>query len=146
DRLYHGLIQVPGHEMARIQNTTVPVIATASGPLILGYEDDGFGDNGYWSHDDGTDNQCSDQNTTNQGRAFVTVIIVNTTGPFGAAGTTYGQCVTGTDGVSRCHIDRPDVTHSNESFPAIQFLNGDHVTVTAGGCVQTGGSGKTWKN
>lgn len=26
--------------------------------LVLGYEDDDYGDNGYWGHDDGTEDQC----------------------------------------------------------------------------------------
>lgn len=37
-----------------------PVLrATGSTTLILGYEDDEYGDNGYWGHDDGTDGQCA---------------------------------------------------------------------------------------
>jgi hypothetical protein len=32
--------------------------ATSSEPLVLGYLDDDYGDNGYWGHDDGTENQC----------------------------------------------------------------------------------------
>jgi hypothetical protein len=39
-----------------------PVFVVRSGvpdmTLRLGYTDDVFDDNGYWSHDDGTQNQC----------------------------------------------------------------------------------------
>jgi hypothetical protein len=145
DHLYHGLIQLPGAAAARIQNATGTMTAAASGPLVLGYEDDGYGDNGYWKHDDGTEDQCQNVYSTNHGRAYVSLTITHTTPPFAAAGTAYGQCVSaGTDKLA-CHIDRPDVTHATESYPAIQFLPGDQVVVTAQGCVQTGGSGKTWK-
>ena len=37
--------------------------------FFLGYEDDGYGDNGYYSHDNGTGNQCLDV-----GDAWVTLI------------------------------------------------------------------------
>ena len=44
-----------------------------------------------------------------------------------------------------CRIDEPTVTRRLTSYPQITFLAGDTVTVQAGGCVQTGGAGKTWK-
>ena len=34
--------------------------------LVLGYEDDGYSDNGYYAHDDGTGGQCK-----NVGNAWV---------------------------------------------------------------------------
>jgi hypothetical protein len=34
----------------------VPILAQQS--LTLGYEDDGYSDNGYWGHDNGTGDQC----------------------------------------------------------------------------------------
>ena len=39
---------------------TIPLKADIPEPLHLwlGYEDDHYGDNGYWGHDDGTGNQC----------------------------------------------------------------------------------------
>lgn len=84
DRLYHGLIWIPGVTGARTQWAAPPgassqkadlkrisgfVNRTFPAPpdinvepnipnLILGYEDDGYGDNGYYDHDDGTDDQC----------------------------------------------------------------------------------------
>ena len=38
--------------------------------LALGYKDDGYSDNGYWGHDDGTENQCK-----NVGDAYVDISI-----------------------------------------------------------------------
>ena len=147
DHHYHGLIQVPGAQAApvRIQSLTGAVMATAAGPLVLGYEDDGFGDNGYYKHDDGTGGQCSDVNGTNHGRAFVTIQITRANPPFLPAGTAFGQCIQQGANTELCHIDRPDVTHATEPYPAVQFSPGDQVTVAAQGCVQTGGARKTWK-
>jgi len=42
-------------------------------------------------------------------------------------------------------IDEPDVTKKITEFQQIRFQPGDKVRVIAGGCVQTGGWGKTWK-
>jgi hypothetical protein len=42
-------------------------------------------------------------------------------------------------------IDEPDVTRPMVEFPQISFVPGDKVTVSGGGCVQTGGYGDTWK-
>jgi hypothetical protein len=42
-------------------------------------------------------------------------------------------------------IDYPSVDRSLTDYPAITFNPGDVVTVDAGGCVQSGGLGKTWK-
>lgn len=91
DHLYHGLIWIPGviggpaatgvpPNPSRIagyiganQAVTVPAGAdTRQLFLRLGYEDDGYGDNGYWSHDDGTQNQCR-----GVGDAFVTLTVVH---------------------------------------------------------------------
>jgi hypothetical protein len=43
-----------------------------------------------------------------------------------------------------CTITESAATQPQTSYP-LSFLPGDHVTVTAGGCVQTGGNGLTWK-
>jgi hypothetical protein len=43
-------------------------------------------------------------------------------------------------------IDQPDVTQADVNYPAIAFREGDVVSLTAGGCVQTGGHGLTWKS
>jgi hypothetical protein len=80
DRLYHGLIQIPGVEsdLVRISGAINHPISIPNGinpqnaTLRLGYEDDGYGDNGYYSRnsDNGTENQC-----INLGNAFVTLTI-----------------------------------------------------------------------
>lgn len=41
-------------------------------------------------------------------------------------------------------IDAPNVKERQTAYPQIRFKRGDKVTVTAGGCVQHGGPGKTW--
>jgi hypothetical protein len=86
--LYHGEIQIPGaipslsplswfmssaeegdwvgSVVVQPQANTFPAMY-----LVLGYTDDGYGDNGYWGHDDGTENQCA-----NVGNAYVDVYIV----------------------------------------------------------------------
>ncbi|MFF7234355.1 hypothetical protein [Streptomyces sioyaensis] len=43
-----------------------------------------------------------------------------------------------------CTITEPVVTQRETTYP-FAFLPGDHVTVSGGGCVQTGGHGLTWK-
>ncbi|GAA1252966.1 hypothetical protein GCM10009665_49610 [Kitasatospora nipponensis] len=43
-----------------------------------------------------------------------------------------------------CTITEPVVTTLQTTYN-FSFLPGDHVTVNAGGCVQTGGHGLTWK-
>lgn len=71
DRLYHGLIWIPGinTQLTRIQQFGLKKNYQIAAPLAsslnpadlylrLGYEDDGYGDNGYYAHDDGTDDQC----------------------------------------------------------------------------------------
>lgn len=84
DRLYHGKIWVPGinNSLTRIKdfsafhaNRQIPSPLPAGLQpsdlyLRLGYEDDNYGDNGYYSHDDGTQDQC--KNSVN---AFVIVSI-----------------------------------------------------------------------
>ena len=42
-------------------------------------------------------------------------------------------------------IDQPVVDRPVWSYQQVRFLPGDSVTITAGGCVQTGGHGRTWK-
>jgi hypothetical protein len=81
DRLYHGLVQVPGVTagLVRIasilgQPRRVPTKAEITAPmyLVLGYEDDDYSDNGYWGRegDDGTGGQCR-----GLGNAYVIVTI-----------------------------------------------------------------------
>ncbi len=50
--------------------------------------------------------------------------------------------------VTTCRIDQPVVDQRAKNgfaYSNVVLRPGDLVTVTAGGCVQTGGSGKTWK-
>src|SRR5947209_20618807 len=42
-------------------------------------------------------------------------------------------------------INRPPVSQRTTDYPGVHFQPGDTVVVNAGGCVQTGGLGKTWK-
>jgi hypothetical protein len=61
DRHYAGTIDLPGvttgyQRIAAWANHTIEAREAAS--LRLGYQDDNYTDNGYWGHDDGTDNQC----------------------------------------------------------------------------------------
>jgi hypothetical protein len=114
DHLYHGLIWIPGLIGARTQsagppgapaqkddlkriagyvNHTFPAppdIGTAPNnpTLILGYEDDGYGDNGYYAHDDGTENQCQ-----GVGNAFV-IITIERALPEGSMATLQGATTT----------------------------------------------------
>jgi hypothetical protein len=46
------------------------VSGRGGGGLVLGYDDDAYGDNGYYSHDNGTGNQC-----LNSVNAFVEIVI-----------------------------------------------------------------------
>ncbi len=82
NRLYHGLISIPGitgPSLVEIQGVMGQALQlpAAIDPnnsfLVLGYQDDGYSDNGYYSHDNGTGNQCKDPV---QGKpAWVTIII-----------------------------------------------------------------------
>src|SRR5262249_10419042 len=64
DRLYHGLVWIPGatQGLVRVQGVInrplrIPdKINPARLYLRLGYEDDGYGDNGYYAPDPGSDN------------------------------------------------------------------------------------------
>jgi hypothetical protein len=75
-RLYHGLVKIPGATagLVRIQSVIGQTLIVPQNPggtaLWLGYEDDGYGDNGYWGHDDGTGDQCK-----GVGNAFLTLTI-----------------------------------------------------------------------
>jgi hypothetical protein len=149
DHKYFGKIFIPG-----VTNGMVPISSVANqtlppatgGSLTLGYQDDAYSDNGYWSHDDGTDDQCKDQSGSTRGRAVVHLQIHRVATPPMTAGTIYGQCVRTDATHELCHIDRPDVTLAKEPYPSVQFCPGDAVRIAAQGCVQTGGSGKTWKD
>ncbi len=47
-------------------------------------------------------------------------------------------------GVDQIRIDRPDPTKRSTDYPQITFQPDDGVTISAGGCVQSGGTGPTW--
>lgn len=84
DKWYHGLIQLPGASMTRIQDVigqtqTVPAGASSL-TLRLGYEDNYYPDNGYGSHNDGTDNQCQ-----NVGDAWLVLVVQHPSRASGAA-------------------------------------------------------------
>jgi len=94
DRLYHGLIWIPGvmGGPLRVQGwigrplSVPPGVSPAQAFLRLGYEDDGYGDNSYAAHDDGTEDQCKG---TGGGAAWIEITIVRqatpppqTTSPF----------------------------------------------------------------
>ena len=82
DRLYHGLISIPSATagLVRLQGVMArsplhvgkaPDGTTAAQMILhIGYEDNDFGDNGYWGHDDGTNDQCR-----NVGNAYVDITI-----------------------------------------------------------------------
>jgi hypothetical protein len=62
----------------------------------------------------------------------------------------FGRGCAGTDAVTRVgdntwRIDSPNVRKRESAYPTIRLLSGDTVRVLAGGCVQTGGHGDTWK-
>jgi len=46
--------------------------------------------------------------------------------------------------IERWRIDAPNVQQAETPYPQIKFRRGDSVTISAGGCVQHGGPGKTW--
>lgn len=70
DRLYHGQIQIPGviESLTFLSDLIgngswsrrfiVSSGNTFPGFIAIGYTDDDYDDNGYYSHDDGTENQC----------------------------------------------------------------------------------------
>jgi hypothetical protein len=45
----------------------------------------------------------------------------------------------------KCLILEPNVKQDWTEYSDVQLAAGDHVLIQAGGCVQTGGKGKTWK-
>jgi hypothetical protein len=95
DKLYHGLITIPFatgtlERIEKYQNQTVriePNAPPARLHLQLGFEDDNYGDNGYYSHDDGPNDQCKGSDggsawvllTVNHNQAGATPTPVTTT-------------------------------------------------------------------
>ena len=82
DHLYSGLIQIPtvfpslvriggDLDVTHFVPLSVPPTQIGALKLTLGYQDDGYGDNGYYSHDNGNNNQCG-----GVGPAWVEVTVV----------------------------------------------------------------------
>ncbi len=76
---YFAKIQIPGVTFGLVRmeqflnrNLVFPLNPDESSFLILGYADDDYSDNGYWGHDDGTENQCK-----GVGNAWVQLIITH---------------------------------------------------------------------
>ena len=150
DSRYHGLISIPGATAGLVRLSSVvntPLNVTSAGVLSLGYEDEGHGDNGYWSPDDGTDDQCAIPGDPQSGhflKARIRLQITRAGPPFPRAGI-YGHCAPIDGTQESCRIDRPEVTRPEEGYQSIVLRPGERVALEAGGCVQTGGAGKTWK-
>jgi hypothetical protein len=75
---YHGLISVAGvpgldspTRLLYVANQGRQFTASRVADLALGYEDDDYSDNGYWSHDAGSGGQCA-----NVGDAWVRITFV----------------------------------------------------------------------
>lgn len=83
DHLYFGTIGIPGVtppgfpvRIQKVQQYHIPAgVVAPNNVLVLGYKDDGYGDNGYYSHDDGTENQCKEGTGLDGGPAWVIVLI-----------------------------------------------------------------------
>ncbi|MGB6984902.1 MAG: hypothetical protein WBD74_02870 [Candidatus Aquilonibacter sp.] len=92
DHLYFGEIWIPGATgvlvpIAGVIGKTLSVPSGASNVglfLRLGYSDDNYSDNGYYSHDNGTENQCAG---SGGGPASVTLTITHN----GSTGTQTGD-------------------------------------------------------
>jgi hypothetical protein len=73
------------------------------------------------------------------------VIAVPLASSFPASASERVSCSSTTPERTTCNITEPNVTRRLSPYPQITFRPGDRVTVQAGGCVQTGGHGRTWK-
>jgi hypothetical protein len=95
EQYYHGLVRIPtatetSGGLVRI-NTVIGKHLHVTGTglpvsqleLHLGYEDDDYSDNGYYSHDDGTDDQCkiTDADPVSGGPAYAVVTIYRGVSP-----------------------------------------------------------------
>jgi hypothetical protein len=75
DSQYYGTVQITGvtgdNTPQSLKHWVGPPFTVVNGGhLALGYVDDGLGDNGYWNHDDGVNDQC-----VGQSKAGVDIII-----------------------------------------------------------------------
>jgi hypothetical protein len=55
------------------------------------------------------------------------------------------RCIIKASNQTFCRIDEPIVSKPQQPYPQVVFQPGDQIVVNAGGCVQTGGWGDTWK-
>ena len=81
NRFYFGRMQIAGVTApTRFDNLPPSILIPdgrfASTGLRLYYSDDEYGDNGYWGHDNGNNNQCSLRNGADGGPAHIKVTIV----------------------------------------------------------------------
>jgi hypothetical protein len=54
-------------------------------------------------------------------------------------------CTADGNGNDSCDVILPNVLSPQTNYPSLTFQEGDTVVISASGCAQTGGSGKTWK-
>ena len=118
DRFYHGRIQLPGDQMRRIQDLIglTKTIPSNASPLTLrlGYEDDGYDDNGYTAHDDGTDDQCK-----GVGAAWVVLVVQHASAPSGLS----FQPIPKTPGVNGLPILTTDYNNPSRDTSAQSFTD-----------------------
>lgn len=136
-------IQSPDRCNLAFNIPNIDSIPESSRYLSLSYKDDAYGDNGYWGHDDGTEDQCK-----NIGSAYLDISIkcsqpsTGTSTDSGASNPKtnlqYNICPVVNKGI-------PITYNGTNGTQVIEFKKGDEVTIIAGGGVQTGGHGKTWK-
>jgi hypothetical protein len=81
-RLYFGSLEIPGAiantRFSTLQGQTIKFEGGTPTTLVLHYTDDNYGDNGYYSHDNGTQNQCAGPTG---GPAHVTLTITHAVTP-----------------------------------------------------------------
>ncbi len=66
--------------------------------------------------------------------------------PHGRDRVTVNRVRRGNDEEITWRIDSPSVTQRETIYNNIDFRSGDRISIQAGGCVQTGGHGDTWKS
>jgi len=77
---------------------------------------------------------------------LVVVLAAALAGPFmSTAGASASASCNRTQFPTTCEVIEPNVKQFSTTYPQIQLYARQHVTIQAGGCVQTGGRGKTWK-
>ncbi len=88
----------------------------------------------------------SNRSSGNLRFVFLSAVFLTTAAvllPIPCAATEQIACQT-TGSVQTCKITEPNVNQHQTPYPTILFHPGYFVTVHAGGCVQSGGSGQTW--